>query len=62
MEETDKNAFFVTMLTVMKVMPWCPERVRHGGGGAGTEAQWRGEAESGNCSNHPERTSDHPSG
>lgn len=50
------------MLTVMKMRALYPDRVWHGGGGAGTEAQWRGEAASGNCSNHPERTPDHSSG
>lgn len=43
----------------MKILALCPTRVRHRGWGERSEAQWWGEAESGNRSNHPERASDH---
>lgn len=47
---------------MMMMMALCPIRIWHGGGGARIEAQRWGEAESGDRTNHPERTSDHSAG
>lgn len=53
---------FIIYLSLFIYLSLSPHRIWHAGGREGTEAQWWGEAESGHCPNHPQRSPDHSIG